>query len=88
MFLEQRVDNLVLNGVYFFQLLFFQSPIDERTCAQEPKVMKNIVAGNWKSNKLMNEALELMAGLKQRPSQHSCIRMSLIAPAIALFYPG
>ena len=63
MFLEQRVDNLVLNGVYFFQLLFFQSPIDERTCAQEPKVMKNIVAGNWKSNKLMNEALELMAGL-------------------------
>lgn len=25
-----------------------------------PKVMKNIVAGNWKSNKLMPEALELM----------------------------
>jgi triosephosphate isomerase len=26
----------------------------------KPKVMKNIVAGNWKSNKLMPEALELM----------------------------
>ncbi len=45
--------------------------------------MKNIVAGNWKSNKLMNEALELMDAVSNGlPTlRHTEV---LIAPAISI----
>lgn len=47
--------------------------------------MKNIVAGNWKSNKLMNEAVELIDALKSgiKSSQFTDIVVAPPAPYLA-----
>ena len=43
--------------------------------------MRNLVAGNWKSNKLMGEALEWMDGMSDWLSKHDGVRVMAAVPA-------
>ena len=45
------------------------------------KVMRNIVAGNWKSNKLMGEAQEWMDGMAEWLANHDGVEVMVGAPA-------
>ena len=45
------------------------------------KVMRNIVAGNWKSNKLMGEAQEWMDGMAEWLASHEGVEVMVGAPA-------
>jgi triosephosphate isomerase (TIM) len=45
------------------------------------KVMRNLVAGNWKSNKLMGEALEWMDGMAAWLQAHSGVEVMVAPPA-------